>query len=540
MFHRKGMFKNMPIIVSNIKLPISENQEVAFKKATQAAGLTKQQIKEINLHKLSIDARKRDNIQFVYTVRIDVFGDGQAIAEKAKNPDVKFAMEEKIEFIVGEKPLSSPPVIVGFGPAGMFAALVLAKMGYCPIVLERGSDVDNRVQKVERFWKDGVLDTNTCVQFGEGGAGTFSDGKLTTRISDDRCGYVLQQLVEYGAPREILFKQKPHIGTDNLRKVVKKIREDIIANGGKVMFDTPLKDIVFTDNKLSAVVTENGEIQTGTLILAIGHSARDTFEMLMQRGIFFEPKSFSVGARIEHLQSDIDKGLYGNMAGDKALPIGEYQLSHRENDRGVYTFCMCPGGVVVPAASEEGMVVTNGMSEYARKSGIANTALVVSVTQQDYGNHPIKAIEFQRTLEKAAYKAGGGNYKAPIQTVGNFLSGKPGAALDRIQPSYAIGCTEADLTTVLPPFVTDMMKIGLHNFARKLKGYDAADAVLTGIESRTSSPVRITRGENMQSISMEGLYPCGEGAGYAGGIISAAVDGIRIAQAIMAQYKPMI
>ncbi|MEG2038269.1 MAG: hypothetical protein RRZ73_00945, partial [Oscillospiraceae bacterium] len=366
MFHRKGMFKNMPIIVSNIKLPITENQEVALKKAIQLVGLTKHDIKEINLHKMSVDARKRDNIQFVYTVRIDVLGDEQAIAEKAKNPDVKFAMEEKIEFIVGEKPLSSPPVIVGFGPAGMFAALVLAKMGYCPIVLERGSDVDNRVQKVERFWKDGVLDTNTCVQFGEGGAGTFSDGKLTTRISDDRCGYVLQQLVEYGAPREILFKQKPHIGTDNLRKVVKKIREDIIANGGKVMFDTPLKDIVFTDNKLSAVVTENGEIQTGTLILAIGHSARDTFEMLMQRGIFFEPKSFSVGARIEHLQSDIDKGLYGNMAGDKALPIGEYQLSHRENDRGVYTFCMCPGGVVVPAASEEGMVVTNGMSEYAR------------------------------------------------------------------------------------------------------------------------------------------------------------------------------
>lgn len=529
----------MAILVSNIKIPITASKEAAFEKALKTIRLTKNQVGDIHVHKVSVDARKQENIQFVYTIEItDVLREADVV-RRINNPNVKLSQREEIHFLTGSKVLEHPPVITGFGPAGMFAGLVLAQMGYCPIILERGEDVDNRVQKVESFWQNGVLDTQTNVQFGEGGAGTFSDGKLTTRISDPRCSYVLEQLVRFDAPEEILHKQKPHIGTDNLRQVVKKIRRQIIELGGQVLFGTQLTNISLENRRLTKIQTNKGEIPASCLILAIGHSARDTFSMLMDKGVFLEPKAFSVGARIEHRQEDIDQALYGSQAGNPQLPVGEYQLSYRENGRGVYTFCMCPGGVVVPAASEENMVVTNGMSEYARNSGTANAAVVVSVDSKDYGNHPLKAIAFQRQLERAAFSAGQGGYKAPLQTVGDFLEGRQGTAPGRVTPSYARGWQETDLHQILPAYVTEMMEKGLRQFGRKMKGYDHPSAVLTGVETRTSSPVRITRGENLQSISFEGIYPCGEGAGYAGGIISAAVDGIRVAQAIMEVYKPL-
>lgn len=528
----------MPILVSNIKIPLSASVDAAYEKALKTIRTSRKQVSGLHVHKMSVDARKQDNIQFVYTIEITGVQNEETLVQKLNLPNVKLSQVEKIQFVTGEKSLSHPPVVVGFGPAGMFAGLTLAQMGYRPIIIERGSDVDTRIKKVEGFWKEGTLDTQTNVQFGEGGAGTFSDGKLTTRISDSRCAYVLEQLVSFDAPEEILHKQKPHIGTDNLRKVVKKIRQKIIELGGEVKFDTQLTSLKIENGRLNGISTNNGDIPASCLILAIGHSARDTFEKLMNQGIFFEPKAFSVGARIEHLQQDIDKALYGAYAGNKNLPVGEYQLSHRENGRGVYTFCMCPGGVVVPAASEEGRLVTNGMSEYARSSGVANAAVVVSIDKDDYGSHPMDAIRFQRKLEETAFKAGGGEYRAPIQTVGDFLDGKKGTAPSIVTPSYARGWQETDLHDVLPHCVTDMLEKGLRLFGRKMPGYDAPHAILTGVETRTSSPVRITRGEDMQSISCHGVYPCGEGAGYAGGIVSAAVDGIRVAQAIMEQYKP--
>ncbi len=348
---------------------------------------------------------------------------------------------------------------------------------------------------------------------------------------------MLEQLVSFGAPAEITQKAKPHIGTDRLRAVVSNIRREICSLGGEILFDTALTDLKIDKGVLTAAVTPQGELAADVLVLAAGHSARDTFEMLHRRGFAMEAKPFSVGVRVEHLQSEIDRGLYGELAGHPSLPVGEYQLSHRVGGRGVYTFCMCPGGVVVPSASQVGMVVTNGMSYYARDGLNANAAVAVSVTPDDYGKAPLDGMLFQQKLERLAFSAAGRSYKAPAQDVGNFLRGRPGLVLGRVKPTYGIGVEPCDFQELFPSCVTDMLRLGLTVFDRKIRGFSAPDAVLTGVETRTSSPLRVLRGEDLQSLAVRGVYPCAEGAGYAGGIMSAAVDGIRVALAIMEQYK---
>ena len=399
-------------------------------------------------------------------------------------------------------------------------------------------DVDARIRAVEGFWKSGTLDVKTNVQFGEGGAGTFSDGKLTTRIHDPRCGYVMEQLARFGAPAQTMRRAKPHIGTDKLRMVVKNIRREIERMGGEIKFGMQVEDLLMKRGKLVGLIADRQPIACDQLILAVGHSARDTFEMLMQRQIPMVAKAFSVGVRIEHLQSVIDRGLYGNYAGHPALDKGEYQLSYREGERGVYTFCMCPGGIVVPSASEPQAVVTNGMSEYARDGKNANSALVVSVDQSDFGAGPMDGIAFQRSLERAAFSAGGGRYAAPGQTAKSFLDETRPALPNLLEPTYTLGVRPYPLKMLFPSQINRMLENGLRRFERRIPGFSGADAFLTGVETRTSSPIRILREEDFQSPALKGLYPCGEGAGYAGGIVSAAVDGVRVAQQIIGRYAP--
>ena len=520
------------IVLSNLRLELDEPVQAVFARAWRALGLPPD-AGRAQLVKRSLDARRGD-LHFVCSVGICCEGE-DALA--ARCPGATVRREQPLPLERGEAPLPHRPVVAGFGPAGMFAALLLARCGFRPIVLERGEPVEQRVQAVRRFWQGGALQPESNVQFGEGGAGTFSDGKLTTRIHDARCGYVLQELAAHGAPEEILWQAKPHIGTDRLRAVVRAIRQEILQLGGEVYFSTPVRELRLRDGALRGVRLDTGELPAEALVLAVGHSARDTFAMLQRLNILMEPKPFSVGVRIEHLQSEIDRALYGRLAGHPALPPGEYQLAWRENGRGVYTFCMCPGGLVVPAASEEGGVVTNGMSEYARDGRNANSALVVSVDPADWGGALLGGVALQRELERAAYRQSGG-WRAPAQTVGRFLAGQPGMALGRVEPTYACGVQEGELAALFPPALCELLRRGLQVFDGRLRGFAAPDVLLTGVETRTSSPVRIPRGADYQSPGAQGLYPCGEGAGYAGGIMSAAVDGVRVAQQIIAAYRP--
>lgn len=529
----------MAIIVSGIRVPLEQGESAAIRKAVKKLGVSRGMVKQAYVTKTSLDARRQGNICLVNTVCIELLQGELEAARAASDSSVVYREKTAVEFPVGTQRLEAPVVVSGFGPAGMFCALTLARRGYRPIVLERGADLDRRVQAVEQFWREGVFDPSANVQFGEGGAGTFSDGKLTTRISDPLCGMVMEDLARHGAPEEILKKAKPHIGTDRLREVVKSIRQEILSLGGEVRFFSQLEEIRPGARNLIRLTVNGEEMEAAALVLSVGHSARDTFSMLLERGLALEPKPFSVGARIEHLQREIDRGLYGRHAGHPLLPKGEYQLSHRQEGRGVYTFCMCPGGLVVPSSSSPGTVVTNGMSEYARDKANANAALVVGVSPADFGTKPLDGMRFQQMLEERAFQMGGGNYRAPAVTVGEFLAGKAGLSLGRVEPSYALGVTPADFDQLFPAFVTQLMRTGLQRFGRKLPGFDAADSVLTGPETRTSSPVRILRGEDCQALGMEGIYPCGEGAGYAGGIVSAAVDGIRVARAIIKRYQPM-
>lgn len=529
----------MSIYINNIITQLEDSNEVAIQKALKKIKHKQSEVTGVYLVKKSVDARHKHVIKFTNTICVQLENDEKAICEKVADKDVVYKKNIELNLIKGTEKLINRPVIVGFGPAGMFAGLILAQNGYCPIIIERGDSVDVRVEKVEQFWANAQLDVDTNVQFGEGGAGTFSDGKLTTRINDERCHYILKELVRLGAPQEILHSAKPHIGTDKLRTVVKNIRNEINSLGGEVRFLSKMDTIITKNEKLTAIIVNGSEIQTDTLILCTGHSARDTFHMLYEKGVFVESKPFSVGVRIEHLQSEINQALYGEFAGHPNLPIGEYQLSHHAKEKSVYSFCMCPGGVVVASSSEPETVVTNGMSYFARNGKNANSALVVTVDANDYGKKPLDGIVFQQKLEKLAFVHGGKNYKAPAQTIDCFLADKKGLQLNNITPSFSNGVTPVNFAELFPKQITDMLKIGVQAFEKKLQGFSNADVVMTGLETRTSSPIRITRNEALQSINMAGMYPCGEGAGYAGGIMSAAVDGIRVAQAIIEKYTPI-
>lgn len=527
----------MAILVSGIRTGLDQPQEEILERAVRRLGVSKGQVRSAAVAKTSVDAR-RGKVCFVSSAAVELIGGEEAAVRRCAGADVVLRMQEPLVLAQGNEKLAAPVVVAGFGPAGMFAALLLSEQGYPVVVVERGQAVEARAKAVSNFWGTGALDPDSNVQFGEGGAGTFSDGKLTTRIGDGRCNYVLTRFAEFGAPREILTKAKPHVGTDHLREVVKNIRLRILQNGGQIRFGARLEDLDWSGGSLGSVMISGEKIPASALVLAVGHSARDTFELLHNTGFALSPKPFSVGVRIEHLQTEVDRALYHELAGHPALPKGEYQLSHRENGRAVYTFCMCPGGFVVPAASEAGGVVVNGMSEFARDQQNANSALVVSVGPEDFGSSPLGGVSFQRELERRAFAAGGGNYCAPAMTVGRYLEGKTGFGSGKVQPSYALGVAPGDFSSLFPPQVDAMLKTGLRRFGRKQAGFDAPDAVMTGVETRTSSPVRIERGEDMQALGHPGVYPCGEGAGYAGGIMSAAVDGIRAAQAIMARYAP--
>lgn len=492
----------------------------------------------ICLYKKSIDARKKDSIKFVcsfkLTPKCDKFYIKQNIGLNIRKIENK---EFSLEDISPPPELS--PLVVGMGPCGLFCALLLAENGYCPVIIDRGDSVDMRVAAVEKFYKDAILDENSNIQFGAGGAGTFSDGKLVTRINDPLVNYVLSRLYDFGAPKEILTKAKPHIGTDLLRNVVKNILNRIEELGGKVIYRCKLIGITELADSIIAH-TSMGDINCSTLTLALGHSARDTYKMLMEKGFMLAPKPFSVGVRIEHRREDIEYALYGKYAGNKSLGAAEYALSDTmDGKRGVYTFCMCPGGEVMAAASECGGVVVNGMSYYKRDGRNSNAAVAVSVGLDDVekkdGNAVLGAIEFQRNIERRAFHEGGEGYGAPIQTVGDFLSYKEGSEPSYITPTYMNGerCKLSSMDRVLPSFVTERLREGLVSFNKKIAGYARDEAVLTGAETRTSSPVRILRGDNMQALGKQNIYPCGEGAGYAGGITSAAVDGIKVAVAIL-------
>ena len=531
----------MTIRINNINLNIDEPIEDIKKKVSKKLKISENEIIKLNILKESIDARKKDNIKFNYCVEIKCNGE-KRIVSKIKDKDVKFEENEsKEQFEYGIKESKTRPVVIGLGPAGLFAALTLAKHGYKPVIFERGEDVDNRSKTVESFW-NGTSDLNleSNVQFGEGGAGAFSDGKLTTRIKDNRCGFVLEQLVKAGAPEEIIYAGKPHVGTDILKGVVKNIREEIISLGGEVHFNSKLEKVNIKDGKLESIIVNGNTIPCESLVLAIGHSSRDTYEMLNEEGVFMQPKAFAVGVRIEHPQGMIDSNQYGKYVGHPRLKAADYKLVYQSEklNRGIYSFCMCPGGVVVAAASEEGRLVSNGMSYHARDLDNANSALVVTVGPEDFeGDSPLSGMDFQRKYEELAYKLGGGDYKAPVQLVGDFLNDRVSTKLGSVIPSYKPGFEFRDLRECLPSYVVEAIKEGIVKFDSKIKGYAMDDAVLTGIETRTSAPVRMTRDENLQSISAKGLYPTGEGAGFAGGIISAAVDGIKVAERIMGEYK---
>ena len=526
----------MPIILSNIKCRVGAAEAEIISLARKALGLSNGDVAEAGIYKISLDARDRGDIHSVCSAML-VLKDPEREKRLEGRRNVRRFEDVSPEIKISSEKRPGRVVTAGFGPAGMFASLILAEQGYRPIVLERGAEVDERTAAVESFWKGGDLDETSNVQFGEGGAGTFSDGKLTTRIGDPLCRYVLKRLVEMGAPREILFQAKPHIGTDRLRVVVKNIRKKIISLGGEIRFKSRLDGINLEGGAVKSVSAAGVQTETSALILAVGHSARDTFELLLDSGILIEPKPFSVGARIEHLQRDVDISLYGRESGEAGLPKGEYQLSHRLPDgRAVYTFCMCPGGEVVAAASERGGTVTNGMSRYSRDGRNANSALVVSVSPADYPSGALGGVEFAQKIERRAFCKSNGFY-APSLTVGEFLGGPKPPSLS-VMPTYRPGTLDRDFSGILPDFVTGAMREGIRAFSRSMSCFKDPGALLTGPETRTSSPVRITRGENGCALGTENLYPCGEGAGYAGGIMSAAVDGIKTALRVMESFSP--
>lgn len=501
-----------------------------------------QQIAEVVIVRKGIDARRYHGapIHFVYILDVTVkLPEKKVMAKLRRDKNVEQILPTKSKHFVPKKPKDMRPVIVGFGPAGMFAGLTLAKQGYAPIIFERGADVDTRHKDIEQFWQGKGLNIKSNVQFGEGGAGTFSDGKLTTRINDEKIGSILADFVDAGAPEEIKYLHKPHIGTDILRKVVKNIRKKIISLGGEIHFNSQVTDIFIQDNQVTGIEINGSEkIACTDIFVGIGHSARDTYEMIYGKNLTMEAKPFAVGVRIEHPQSLIDEAQYGADAKSELLPVADYAVTYnnRATRRSAYSFCMCPGGLVVAAASEMGRVVTNGMSNYKRDTGIANSALLVNVTPDDFGHNVLDGIAFQRHYEELAFKVGGENYCAPVQTVGDFLAGKTGSDDFLTEPTYRPGVKLADLRQCLPKFTTDTLAEALPHFDHKIHGFADKRAVMTGVEMRSSAPCRILRDrENYMSVNVKGFYPIGEGAGYAGGIMSAAVDGVNSAYAYMSE-----
>ncbi|MBQ3118463.1 MAG: hypothetical protein IJC10_01710 [Clostridia bacterium] len=519
--------------VSNLKLSITSSQDEVFCVAQNQLGLSNSDVISRKILRKSVDARHKQ-VDFIYSVLIET-------NKKVTTSDnvVQVEIKEEDPIVFGTETLLHRPVIVGFGPCGMFCALTLARQGYRPIVIERGAKVDERTKKIEHFWATGELDTNTNVQFGEGGAGTFSDGKLTCRNGDPLIDGILQDFVNHGAPEDILYSSLPHIGTDILKSVVKSIREEIIALGGAILFNTAVCDINITNSRITSLSLSDGnQLPCQICVFAIGHSARDTYEMLYKKGLKMIAKTFSVGVRAEHLQRDIDEALYGDFAGHPSLGAASYKVSCRENNIGCYSFCMCPGGTIVTASSEEGMVVVNGMSNRARDNKNSNSAICINVTEKDFGKNPMDAIEFQRDLERRAYSLGGSNYSAPVQTLGDYIDGVKTTFLGKVSPSVT-GCFEfADLNNLFTPHFNSFLKRSFREFDKKIHGFANRDTILTGVETRTSAPVRILRNDDFISGSVEGLMPAGEGAGYAGGIMSAAVDGVKCAVKIMNKYKP--
>ena len=527
--------------IANLRVSIDNKKSLAVL-AAKKLRIPPQAVLGVVVVRKAVDARRKQNITFVYTIDVAVSGRENDVLKRAASNDVKIAPPAEVFApSFGTKMMNARPVIVGFGPAGMVAGLVLAKYGYAPLILERGACVEDRQAAIRHFEETGELDVRTNIQFGEGGAGTFSDGKLTTRVSDSQMRTVLEMFVAAGAPEEILYVNKPHIGTDKLCTMVKNIREEIKRLGGEVRFGAQVTDVRLEHGNITAVEV-NGEetIEASVVLLGIGHSARDTYRMLHRRGLAMEAKPFSIGVRIEHPQELIDRAQYGESAGHPALGAADYALVYHDktNGRTAYSFCMCPGGQVVGATSVEGGVVTNGMSVFARDSGVANSALVVNVEPSDCGDGVLCGADFQDKWERQAYIVGGSNYHAPCQTVGDFLNGTEGTPF-LAEPSYRPGVVRANLTDCLPEFVTDTLRHALPEFGRKIRGFDHEGAVMTGIETRTSAPVRIRRGDDLQSENTSGIYPMGEGAGYAGGIMSAALDGLHTATKIMAEYRPL-
>jgi uncharacterized FAD-dependent dehydrogenase len=529
--------------LTDIRLPLDHDEAALLHAAEARTGAA---VTRLLVFRRGTDARRRRAIQLVYSLDVEVADEAAVLRRCAGDPHVGPSPDMSYRPVAHAPPrLRERPLVIGAGPCGVFAAFTLAQMGFRPIILERGRVVRERTKDTFGFWRRSVLQAESNVQFGEGGAGTFSDGKLWSGIRDPaHLGRrVLEEFVRAGAPEEILVAAKPHIGTFRLVTVVENMRASIEALGGEYRFGTRVTDLCIGrgpdgTRQIEGVVLEDGSVlESAHVVVAPGHSARDMFQMLVARGVFLEPKPFSVGVRIEHPQGVIDRARWGGFAGHAALGAADYKLVHHgANGRSTYSFCMCPGGTVVAATSEAGRVVTNGMSQYSRAERNANAGLVVGVTPSDFGveagDDPLAGVAFQRRLEAAAYIAGGSSYAAPVQRVGDFLAGRPSVALGEVVPSYQPGVTPTDLSLCLPAFVVESIREALPVFGRRIAGFDMADAVMTGVETRTSSPIRVTRGEDFCSVNTRGLYPAGEGAGYAGGILSAAVDGTRVAEAV--------